>query len=403
MKTRRKFVGCTSVFWDADRNESIHSTFKLTFDHNVDKSALQAALDLVYYVWPVLKSRLVKEDSEFFLEECNIPAKVYESKEVIAISGLDNDVYPFVVSFYGDTVFMSASHSLFDGGGMLMIIRLLAMFYWDIYTGNPAKAEQSARDFKGDGENLDRDVFAEVTGSYHDMPLIGLPDKSCSVEEFVSDADDRISYGEVQADSSEFIALCKKNHIKPMPFMFLLAAKAVYRMKPDEELPIVGLITQTNNVRKMMNVEKDPFTCGLISYVSVDKKELNERPASEISQKIQEMLSGQLTKERIYNFMTAPEKFGRPVTVMPIYFGKLDFGEVTSHIQDIVTVNYATLELIVFDLNGKMHFCPMMGRGTGAFMEAFSQALKDEGISSAVTTKKPYFLPKDTLMTNEMR
>ena len=403
MKTRRKFRGCTSVFWDADRNESIHSTFKLIFDHNVDKSALQSALDLVYYVWPVLKSRLVKEGSEFFLEECNIPAKVYESKEVIAISGLDNDIYPFVISFYGDTVSMSASHSVFDGGGMLMIIRLLAMFYWDIYTGNPAKAEELARDFRGDGENLDRDVFAEATGTYRDMPLSGLPDKSCSVEDFAPDADDTLSYGEVQADSSEFIAFCKKNHLKPMSFMFLLAARAVYLMRPDEELPIVGLITQTNNVRKMLNVEKDPFTCGLISYVSVDKKELNERPASENSQKIQEMLSGQLTRERIDNFLTAPEKFGRPVTVMPVYFGKLDFGEATSHIKDFVIVNHSTLEFIAFDLNGKMHFCSLMGRGTGAFIEAFSQALKDEGIGSAVTTKKAYFLTKDTLMTNEMR
>ena len=403
MNAKRKFVGCTSVFWDADRNESIHSTFKLTFDHNVDKSALQSALDLVYYVWPVLKSRLVKEGSEFFLEECDIPAKVYESEEVIAISGLDNDVYPFVVSFYGDTVSMSASHSLFDGGGMLIIIKLLAMFYWDIHTGNHAKAEELARDFKGDGENLDRDVFAEVRGTYRDMPLIGIPDKSCSVEEFAPDADDTLSYGEVQADSSEFIGFCKKNNLRPMPFIFFLMARAVYLMHPDEELPIVGLITQTNNVRKMLNVEKDPLICGLISYVSVDKKELNERSASENSQKIQEMLSGQLTRERIDNFLTAPEKFGRPVTVMPIYFGKLDFGEVTSHIQDFVTVNHSTLEFITFDLNGKMHFCPLMGRGTGAFMEAFSQALRDEGISSAVITKKAYWLPKDTLITNEMR
>ena len=95
---------------------------------------------------------------------------------------------------------------------MLMIIKLLTIFYWDIYTENHAKTEELAWNFKWNGEILDHDIFAEVNSTYRDIPLIGLPDKSCSVEEFAPDADDTLSYGEDQADSSEFIYLSRTHY-----------------------------------------------------------------------------------------------------------------------------------------------------------------------------------------------
>ena len=383
----------------------VHLRYAATLDHEIDAELLAKAWDRTKRVYPIIDAVFGYDHAvtDYYVEHADI---IYAKDHLYLMKpegGVNDPVRTKVpvipsteavagraisVCYYDRTIFISAYHSLLDGGGMTMVFRTLLYSYLALYTGhedeNPIVELTEGRDLSEYYITASPEYIFKL--DYTPVPAYTLPFRCVGFydKEMVND-NGNIYCGNVALNAADFMRLCKENGANPSAMMCAVLGKTAYALNPDERSDMVfGLTVST---RKLLGLDNSIANVvgSAIAHGSYD--ELTAPSLAEASQRIRKEIDQQRGKDYYLSFSRLSSTYHLDPNFKfwtVTYVGSLNIGENNGHIVDFNMETNGNSNLYLMQLNDKFVLTLQYGMATQKYLAEFVKVFTELGVKAEI-------------------
>lgn len=241
------------------RDGGIRSTIiDIRMKDKVRGDFLRRALEKAVERYPYLKSKLVEKDGDFYIADNPLSIAFSKTDKYRALGSMAVNYHLIDVTYIDNKICVSFHHALCDGKGIMPFIQTLLYYYCCLRYNKVFEA----KGIRLAGEPLLPDETKEPYGNVKyeventQMPEIikdgyALPENENEVTHYYR--------YEINLNRDKFLAFAKQNNATPAILVSLFASKAIKRLHPDAQKPIV--CSMANDMRKEVGLENTHKNC----------------------------------------------------------------------------------------------------------------------------------------------
>jgi hypothetical protein len=380
-------------YWWADEHEPIHPAIKAELKCAVNADILAKAWERTMRVYPLLDLIPDDYDEEVVFYKSEGKSRPVQSKASLQLVK-DVTLYRGVsLTYYENTVTLSAYHSLVDEKGLTEVFKTLLNFYIS-ETENVAadaanvmmKENRQPQEYYIQNTMLNPadynpqpvKLYKDIREIFTDTDVVG--DEGCAV-----------TSGEVEISAKDFDMLCEKAGLSDDELFTYVMAKSVYDMYPQERRKLsFGIMT---DFRTVFDVSDTIAPCSkkmplVLSHDDICGGDLNAaaKKISEIRahQKSADYIKSHVAMENTYSVLNI-----KNACLSINYAGSFDIGEKTEYIKNITMTDYSMRAVFMMRLGDTVKADFQYGSATGKYMDVIVKTFGKLGVQAKVTVK-PY-------------
>ena len=259
-------------------SSSHRNTFRILFrmKDRINSRMLQLAAAQALKRYPYYAVRCVTDGREYLLEPNDEQLVVRCTPDPVDLGGEDSNGYLLAVSYWEDVIWINVFHGLADGAGIMEFGRTLLYYYC---------LERYDANLSSDGIRVnDGPVPEEEWGNPYVKIMSGereLPDEKDILIKLKADTsvsplnifeDPRITVGEpwywhIRISEKQLMEYCRAQDGTPGVVISLLMSRAIDRLNPDNEHPIVtGMAVSLRGALEAPLYKGSPLTLAYLPY-----------------------------------------------------------------------------------------------------------------------------------------
>lgn len=376
----------------------------VTMDHEIDDELIVKAWERTKRVYPVIDAVLgfECEDPSVYMDAKKAEEHLTEHLYLMYPEGGENKPLKSKVpvkagtpafggrligiSYYGRDIFITAYHTLVDGGGLGMVAKTFLYSYLALYTGHedehPVVELEEGRKVEDYYSGITQKLVFET--EYTPVELYSLPYHCDGFfdKDMVRD-NGHVRIGSIYISQPEFIAFCKKNKANPSSMMCALLAKAAYALNPEEKRDIIFTLTVAS--RSLFGLDKSIANCVGLAVSYATREELEGRSLAEIAGRIRKEVDTQRTLDYYISFGKVFATYKHDMQGkkrIVTYMGNIDIGDNTGHMVDVNMATFSYSNLYLVQLNDRFILTLMYGRATEKYLKEFLKIFDELGIQA---------------------
>ncbi len=205
---------------------------RITFDQDIDLTAMQHAATLAIERYPYFKVKMVKHDESIVLVDNPAPFLIYDDVDAPDLGRKANNNYLLRVSCAGPKLNVCMSHALTDGRGIMNFVKTMLHLYWQEYAHEesgitPVFLPETP---VSEEEIIDPLLNYQISGK-EAKPENKIP---CFRPGTEPDPDLDIYVTSFSVKSDAFMAYSQENDGSPNTMMALLLSRALAELYPEE-------------------------------------------------------------------------------------------------------------------------------------------------------------------------
>ena len=379
-------------FWKADCEGLTHMTLGLTLNHEIRGDLLLEAYKETLEVWPLLKDAFVLEDNGLIcFEENPWPVEIHHSSTIVAPGAGRNHDRLLAVTYDENKVWFSGMHSYFDGGSLLLIMRGTICRYMEKYLGRPVDCGPLPE--AGDAADPNNYEFYMTDPNVAAMPYtyrerVKLHLGGFRETDMVRREERYTSLYELTMPASAFMAACRSCGANPSVMLFLVFAKALYRLYPETTAPVTAY--NTMNIRHALGKDLAIMGQTLEARLGLTREDLEERPLEDLVRELRASMKEQREKDymlsRIEDLKKGRRVEGYRATVYLAYLGEFDYGkDCMNHIRSISGYASASTNIDLVAIHNVFKMFIQLGMAGKRYTEAMCEVLNEMHVPARIT------------------
>ena len=382
--------------------------FCLRLDQEVDPVVMRNALDRTAKRYPYYSVSLKKNEKEFYYEENPSPIALINTDQKITLGTEETNGHIWAVSYKDDCLYIDFFHGRADGAGIYPVIATMLYYYF---------SEKSGLTDSTGIRTLEHPITEkEIRDPVDGLPVIDLrtfnippSPKALNLTE-TSGFTRMVEKGEkgrvfkLMIPEESFLPFVKANDASPGIMLCVLMARAVERVHPEHEEPLI--VSYVVNARPMLHAEENSHNCTNRVLLNYDEKIRSmplDRQCTAYRGKTMLQADEETIQKRMVvsgsmatNVMNAPDfeskhlvarksinGFYSSTTFAVSYVGKWKQQQLGAHIREFWTETPATIfPLIeVAAVNGTIFVCLLQGFEETVYYQALVDELEANGIN----------------------
>lgn len=378
-------------YWWADEHEPIHLAVKAELVDKIEPAALKKAWDKTKRVYPVID--LIPDDYDeeivFFKGEGeSIPV---HSKNTLKLAAETTLYRGFSLTYFGNSVTLSAYHSLTDEKGLMEVFKTLINFYVSDYTDTAVYAHGvMMKEHRQPGEYFIQNTML-VSKNYTPQAVKLYKDirEIFNDADIVNDGDCTVTAGEMDIPADAFDKLCEKTGTAPDELFTYVMAKSVYNMYPHERRMLsIGIMT---DFRRTFNVPETIAPCSKRMPLILLRGDVCGTDMNTAAKNIAKIRKKQKSDDYIKSHVALENTYSvlniKNACLSINFSGKFDIGEKTKFVKNIVMSDYSIRSVFMIRLGDTVKVSFQYGNATNKYMSATAKTLNELGIEAKVTAK----------------
>lgn len=230
--------------------------FHLRLDRRIDGQKMRTALDGTAQRYPYLCVSLKRNEQELFYEANDNPVALLRTKKAITLGGPETNGHIWAVCYDEDNLYVDFFHGRSDGAGVYSLIATPLCYYFD---------EERVPGVR----TLDSPVSeAETHDPVDDLPLVDLGKLDLPASPKALNLMEESGLGraggkglilKLMISEEPFPRFAKSNDGTPGVLLSVLMARAIERIHPHHEAPLIG--SYIVNARPMLKANDSFHNC----------------------------------------------------------------------------------------------------------------------------------------------
>lgn len=385
---------------------------------DVSGRSLKLALDKALVRYPYFTSKMIEKDGDFYLVHNPLPFKVEETAELHSLGSEEVNYHLIDVTYEGKAIYISYSHGLCDGQGIMPFVKTLVYYYCSYQynrvfnvqgvrlAGEPLLPEETVEPFSGS-----LDVHETQIPKIH-KDAYTLPDSVNSVGK------NQYYRYEIKIRHANFMKFAKENNATPAIAVALLVSKSIQNVYPQTNQPVacdlasdlrggIGLENTFKNCVGSVSLPYPPEFEGmsfkeqaivyrklLEEYKDPDnlKREVNKQVY--LYDKLDGMNSYEAKKEALSFFNNLIIN-----TFVLSYVGQTKLGDCEKYIDSfhMYTSGTTGLTMQMLSVGEYITIDWMQSFETDKFINAFAKNLEEIGLDFSISDSIEFTIPKDSI------
>ncbi|MCI6997399.1 MAG: hypothetical protein ACI4DX_16870 [Oliverpabstia sp.] len=254
------------------------NTFRIMFrmKDKVNGYMLQLATAQAFKRHPYYAVRCVSDGKEYNLESNSEPLVVYQTSEPVILGGADVNGYLLAVSYWEDIIWVNVFHGLTDATGLMNFSRTLLYYYC---------CERYDYNLPSDGVRVNDGTIPQKEWDNPYVDIMNgkraLPDEEDILVKVKPDSsnpplnlfdDPRITpsaprFHNLRISEKQLMQYCRAQDGTPGVVISLLMSRAIDRLFPDNDLPIVtGMAVNLRPALEAPDYAGSPLTLAYLPY-----------------------------------------------------------------------------------------------------------------------------------------
>lgn len=386
---------------------------------NISGKALTKAVNIALMRYPYLTCKFLEKAGDFYLAENPLPFSVEETAKLHSLGSSETNGHLIDITYNKNVIYVSFHHGLCDGRGVMPFVETL-LYYYCTYKYNTkfnAPAVRRACDplLKGETEEPFKSnyfVLADAKSPAKPVEAFSLPEAKEALNK-------KKTYRyEVTIAHHSLMAFAKENNATPAITIALLMSKAIKKVHPESDKPIVCKlasdvrkgINMDNTFRNCVNTVDLPYTEELVplsfkeqagTYREVIKEYKNAQSIKRITNQMISM-SDQLDEVHTFEKKKKRLSFYEDLILDSFilsYIGQTKLGECEKYVEAMHLYSSGTnsLSLQMQSSGNYITIDFMQSFETADYIKAFVQTMKEAGLKFSVSDKIEFTTPKDSL------
>ena len=376
-------------YWWADEHEPIHPAIRVNLKDPIDEELIKGAWDKLKTQYPLIDCIPDDYDEEILFFKGEGESVPIKTRHIPRIAGEAVKNRGFVLTFFENTMTLSAYHSLADEIGLMRLISELLTVYFAKKNGNEIDAlteKVSRRPEEYFVQNTllsPADYSPKPSVLYHDI-------ENVFVNSGTGNDEAGITTGLLIFSSEAFEHVCNNYNITADEMMILVMARAIYRLFPEERRALsFGVMT---DFRDTFDVRETIAPCSkrmplVLEYEDVIQRE--EHLANQIAKKRAIQTGDDYIKSHVALENTYAVLNIRNACTNINYAGCLSVGEYTPEIRSVTMSDYSANGLFLVQMGERIYVSMQYGKETERYMSAARDVLTGLGIRD-ITHEKAY-------------
>lgn len=361
----KRDIELCSVLWyyNLTREEAITVRYSIEMKDEVDGDALRKALDTTVQRYPYLMDRVVETATGYYLESNDLPVTLINSNDPIPLCGKAANYHQLALSYWKNTIIFNNTHSIFDGRGRGPFLHTLIYYYCKFrYNEEVDMPGVKLADSPVDPREYEDPYSRELKKGKFVISRFGTPEPVFRIDEAGLVSISEPQTHRIRISENAMMQLCKTNDGSPNTAIGLIMSRAITRMHPDAQYPVVcGVYC---DLRSALDVPLTHHSLVTTLHLKYDKrmKDLDFSEQNTIWRGMimlmsdpENLIVGQEAQkagcESISRMSTLQEKTTAATTAMKglfhshtfllSYSGKSNFGSCDKHISALYSEPYA--------------------------------------------------------------
>ncbi len=269
MNTKRDIKSGSSFLYRKGGTES--EIIEVVMTDRVKGHHLKTAFDKAIIRFPYLKYSVIEENGSFRLITNILPFKVTRTRNLRSLGSKAVNYHLIDVTYWENRIYVAFHHGLCDGRGIRPFIETLIYNYLKIRFG--AKIERPGGRFTGQHVGLSESQDPFVGEQYEvgdsQMPEV-VRDGFCLPEVAGGENEGKYYVSRFVFNSYELMPYVKEAGATPAIYMALLIQKAIKKLNPDADKPIICNLA--SDMRDALNKSNTFKNCVSSIYLPYDER-----------------------------------------------------------------------------------------------------------------------------------
>ncbi len=376
-------------YWWADEHEPIHLAIRVSLKDLIDESLIKEAWEELKRYYPLIDCIPDDYDEEILFFKGEGESVPIKTERIPRIAGGAVKNRGFVLTFYENTLTLSAYHSLADEIGLMRLASKLLTVYFAKKNGDDTDC-LTKKGIRRPEEYFVQNTMLNPTDFSPQAPVLYHDIADVFMDSGTGNDENGITTGLLVFSSGLFENICDKYNISADEMMILVMARAIYRLFPEERRALsFGVMT---DFRDTFDVKETIAPCSKRMPLVLDYEDVIQREellAKQISskrsmQKIDDYIKSHVALENTYAVLNI-----RNACTCINYAGCLEVGEYTSEICGVTVSDYSANALFLVQTGEKTYVSMQYGKETDRYMTAVKDVLTGLGIHD-ISSKKAY-------------
>lgn len=228
-------------YYNLSPENAITVRYVILMKDEVDGEALKKATEITMTRYPYLMLRIVADEKGYHLEKNDLPIVVLNTSEPVELCGSQANGHQIALSYEGFAIYFNNTHAIFDGRGRSAMLHTLMYYYCkfrynedvDMPGVNLAGSEIDPAEY---GDPFDREFPTPEV----ELPLPAKPKGAMVLSDMGLVRSFSSQLHRVRINEKQLMALCKSNDATPNTAVALLMCRAIDKLHPDSDKPIVA-------------------------------------------------------------------------------------------------------------------------------------------------------------------
>lgn len=226
-------------------SEHVSKSFRyiVRMKDDIDGKALRQAIDKTMVRYPYLKKRIVADGKGYALTSNDLPIVVKESDEPLTLCGAESNYHLFGLTFYGQNLYFNNVHALFDGRGRGPVLHTLMYYYAQLrYDEEVDMPGVWLEDSPIDPAEYFDPFTQPLPESDNLLPMPEIPSHAMRLEKMGRVKRVQPYQHFIRINEKDLMSICKSNDGTPNTILALLMSRAIDKLHPDCQDPIIGQV-----------------------------------------------------------------------------------------------------------------------------------------------------------------
>lgn len=224
-------------------NEHVSKAFRyiVRMKDEIDGDALRRAVDITMTRYPYLMKRIVADAQGYSLCDNPLPIVVRESDAPLPLCGEESNHHLFGLTYYGQNLFFNNVHAIFDGRGRGPLLHTLMYYYCRLrYDEEVDMPGVWLADSPIDPAEYYDPFTQPLPEADVTLPLPEMPQRAMRLEKMGRVSRSQQHQHFIRINERDLMSVCKSNDGTPNTILALLMSRAIDKLHPESEEPIVG-------------------------------------------------------------------------------------------------------------------------------------------------------------------
>jgi hypothetical protein len=380
-------------YWWADEHEPIHPAIKVELTDMVNADILKEAWEDTKRVYPLIDLIPDDYDEEVIFSIGEGESRPIQSKAPLQLAKEVTLYRGVSLTYFENTITLSAYHSLVDEKGLIEIFKTLLNFYIATLknvsidaVGVMMKENRQPQEYFIQNTMLSpKDYNPQPLKLYKDIREIFIDTN------VVNDEGCAITVGEMEISAKEFDSLCEKTGLSTDELFTYVMAKSIYNMYPEERRKLsFGIMT---DFRSVFEVSDTIAPCSKKMPLVLSHDDICGSDLATATQKISEIRTYQKSEDYIKSNVALENTYSvlniKNACLSINFTGIFDLGEKTKYIKNITMTDYSMRSVFMIRLGDAIKTSFQYGSATDKYMEVIIKTLGELGIQAKLAVK-PY-------------